>query len=213
PSTDRYPHRAVLVLLDPERGREAGGDAVSGHDHRRVELGLFRVPDPAPVGVHRLRAHPDDPLGAFVQDRAGDHHAFAQFRAGFPGLERELLIEFVPRGGGAVARVALDLGPREIVLAPAAVHAQALVAVPAVLLADLDPHPDDLGHGARGQPVPADLVPGEGRPLEQQDLQAVVREVVRGRSATGPRAHDDDVRVALTRTSHTDHHFRYVTLA
>ena len=105
-----------------------------------------------------------------MQDRAGDHHAFAEFRAGFPGLERERLIEFIPGGGGAVARVPLDLGPREVVLAPAAVHAQALVAVPTVLFANLDSHPDDLGNGAWGEPVPAHLVSREGCPLEQQDL-------------------------------------------
>ncbi len=76
---------------------------------------------------------------------------------------------------------------------PAADDAQALVAQPAGLLADVDAHGDQGLDRARGQPVAADLLARERGLLQQQHVEPGLRQVEGGGRAGRPGADDDDV--------------------
>src|SRR5699024_7246588 len=64
---------------------------------------------------------------------------------------------------------------------------------PAVLGTHGHTHPHQFGHRTRGEPVAADLVPREGRLLQQQDIQAGSSQVMSGPAARGARTYDDGV--------------------
>jgi hypothetical protein len=106
------------------------------------------------------------------------------------GVTRERLVELSARAHHAVAGKGVGLGPVELERVPAALDAQALRALPA---GRVDAEGDELLRGARGQAVAADLVAGEGRPLEEDDVETVVREVRSRRAATRTGTDDDDV--------------------
>ena len=101
---------------------------------------------------------------------------------------------------------------------PGADDAQALVADPAVLLGRRDAQGDQLPDGARRQAVAADLLAGEVRLLEEQDVQPAHGEVGGGRRPAWAGADDDDigtlgpgdiigpVEVGETRTTHGSQH-------
>ena len=77
---------------------------------------------------------------------------------------------------------------------PAADDAQAVVLDPAVLLGRGDAEGDQLADRARGEPVAADLLAGERRLLQQQDVEAGLGEVGRRGRPRRAGADDDDVR-------------------
>ena len=67
---------------------------------------------------------------------------------------------------------------------------QAAGALPA---GGVDPGDEFLDCAPRGQPVTADLVAGKAAFGEQDDVEAVLGEIGRGRAAPGRRDDDDDI--------------------
>src|SRR5690606_32260539 len=94
----------------------------------------------------------------------------------------------------------VEVGPGELEAVPAAVDAQTLVPDPAVLLRHGHTHRDELTDRAGGEPVPADLLPREGRLLQDEDVETGDGEVVGSGRAGRTCADDDDVRIVLQRT-------------
>src|SRR6202042_3035924 len=138
---------------------------------------------------------PADPAGALVQDGAGHGDALEQPRAGFLRAAGQRLVHVMTGPDQAVTGIAGQLGPGQLQPLARADDPQALVAHPAVLLADADAHADQGLDRPRGQAVAADLLPREPRLLEQQHVESGLRQVEGGRGAGGPGADDDDVRL------------------
>ena len=203
---DRDPHRAVLAALEAERDGDPGGDAVGG-DHDRGGVGLL-VPDPAAAVVDRLRGDAGDAAGALVDDRAGDRRALHQPGAGLLGVPGEDLVEVRPGADHAVGRERREVGPGQLEAVAGADDAQAVVLLPARGV-EVDAHRDQLADRARGEPVAADLVAGERRLLQQQDVDPGLREVVR-RAGPG-RAGADDDDVGLPRVGGGPGHARHLS--
>jgi hypothetical protein len=109
------------------------------------------------------------------------------------GVAGELLVEVVALADQAVVREGGEIGPVELEPDAAADDPQALVAQPAGLLGDVDAHGDELLDRARGEAVAADLLARELGLLQEQDVETGLGEVVRGRGAGWPRAHDDHI--------------------
>jgi len=174
--------------------------AADGNSSRlSVAMGLRkRDDDPSPVAAIPLAVRgfghdTSDPPAALVQHRAGHRDALEQPRAGLLGPAGQRLVQVVPGADQAVAGIAGQLGPGQFQPLACADDAQALVAHPAVLLADADAHADQGLYRARGQPVAADLLPREPGFLQQQHVQPGLRQVESGGGAGWPGAHDDDV--------------------
>ncbi|CAK7281866.1 hypothetical protein SGPA1_12659 [Streptomyces misionensis JCM 4497] len=182
----RDAHRAVLAPVQAHREGQPGGVAVGGDDERRVEGGLALL-------LADLGGDTGDPAGALVHDRAGDVAALVQPRARLLGVAGQDLIEVVALADESVVRVGGEIGPVELEAGAAADDAQALVAQPARLLGDVDAHGDELLDGAGGEAVTAHLFAGELGLLQEQYVETGLREVVRGRGAGWPRAHDDHI--------------------
>ena len=85
------------------------------------------------------------------------------------------------------------LTPRGVKALAAADDAQPLVVEPAGLLADVDAHLDQGAGAARGEAVAADLLAGERRLLEKQDVEAGESQPVGGTAPGRSGADDDDV--------------------
>src|SRR5690606_36814497 len=77
----------------------------------------------------------------------------------------------------------------------AAIDEQSLVAAPAGAV-DVDAHADEGADGARREPVAADLVAGEGGLLQQEHLEAGLRQPISGRRSGGACPDDDDICVS-----------------
>ncbi len=134
-----------------------------------------------------------DAAGAVVDDRAADVAALEQAGAGLLGVAGELLVEVVALADESVVRVRGQLRPVELEADTAADDAQPLVAQPAGLLGDVDAHGDELLDRARGEAVAAHLLARELGLLQEQHVETGLGEVVRGRGAGRPRAHDDHI--------------------
>ena len=188
---DRDAERAVVALAQAHRHRQPRRVAVRGHHDSRVvgALGL----------VVLARQHPGDPAGALVEDGAGHGDALEQLRAGLLRAAGQRLVQVMARPDQAEAGVARQFGPGQFHPLARADDAQALVPDPAVLLADADAHADEGLDRARGEPVAADLLPGEPGLLEHQDVKPRLRQVKGGRRAGGPGADHDDVRLVSGR--------------
>jgi len=192
-----YAHGAVVTLGDAHRRGQAGRDAVGGDDDGCPEgaLGSLLAGEPAPRAVDLAGGDADDTAVALVDDRAGHGVPLEQLRARAAGVERERGVEVHTAAGEAVTRVRGQFRPLELDPVPAADHAQAAVADPAVFLADRYTHRDELAHGPGRQAVAADLVAGKSGLLEQEDLEARSGEVVGGGRTGRTCADDDDVSV------------------
>ena len=110
-------------------------------------------------------------------------------------LAGQNLVEVLAAPDQAVGRVVAELGPRDFETVPAADDAQALVVQPAVLRRSVDLHVVQLLDRAWGQAIAADLLAGEGRLLEHEDVEALSCEVIGSGRACRPSANDDDIGV------------------
>src|SRR5699024_7553941 len=131
---------------------------------------------------------------------------FPELGTGATGVVGEQLVQLAPGTGEAVDGVALDLRPGQVERVPATDNAQATIAEPAVRSAGGHPHPVQFGQGPGGEPVATDLVPREGRLVQQQHVQAGDRQVVRSGGTCGACADDDDVCVIVA-AAHAYHLF------
>ena len=182
----RDAERPVVPLAQPHGHRQAGGVAVRRDD------------DPGPVGLIAvgLFCHDaGDAVGALVEHGAGHGDALEQPGAGLLGPAGEHLVQVGPGPDQAVPRVAGQLGPGQFQPLARADDAQALVADPAVLLADADAHGHQRPDPARGQAVPAHLLPRERGLLQHQDVKPGLGQVKGGRRTSRPGADHDDVGV------------------
>ena len=193
---DRNAERPVVALLQPHRKAEPGRVAVGGDHDRGTEGDL--VADLAAVVVDRLGADADDAAGGLVEDRAGDGSALVQPGAVLLRMPGQDVVEVEPGAHQAVVGVVGEVGPRHLEAMPTADDPQALVLDPARLV-EVDAHPDELAHRARGQSVAADLLARERGLLEQQDVDARLGEIARRGRATRTGADDDDVGLPIRR--------------
>ena len=189
---DRDPHGAVLPALETERDGQPGGDAV-GSDHDGGGVGLD-IADLATLVVDGLGRDAHDAAGALVEDGSRDRRTLHEPGARLLGVPGEDLVEVGPGADHAVGRERREVGPRQLEPVTGADDPQPEVLLPARGV-EVDAHGDQLTDRARGEPVAADLVAGEGRLLEKQDVDACVGEVVRRTRARRPGADDDDVGV------------------
>ncbi|GAA3124411.1 hypothetical protein GCM10020001_051440 [Nonomuraea salmonea] len=169
---------------------QPGAVAVGGDDHRAAEL-------PAVLG-----GDADDVAAAVVEDRACDGDALHQAYAVLDRVGGDDLVEVLPGADEPEVREALELRPVELEAQAAADDAQALVPDPAGRV-DVDAHVLELLDGARGQAVAADLLAGEPGLLQEQHVEAVLREVPGGGGAGGAGADDDDIGIAHDRARFT----------
>jgi hypothetical protein len=182
---DRHAERAVVALGQAHRERELAGHAVRRDDQRRPILD--GLPAGADLGVDADRA------AVGVEHRAGDVHAGQQRGAGLGGPLGQHVVEVQAGAHQAVAGKAGQFRPVQLEADAAADHPEATVLQPARLLGRVDAHPDQLPGGAWGQPVAADLLPGELGLLQQQHAQAVLGHVVGRRRATRSGTDDDHI--------------------
>ena len=93
--------------------------------------------------------------------------------------------------GGKVGKI----GPLQLEGSLAAVDPQALVVQPTGRFGGVDAEPDQLPGAARGETVPADLLPGKPALLQQRDVQPAASQVGRRRRAGRAGADDDHIGV------------------
>ena len=136
---------------------------------------------------------PDDRALA-VEHRPGHVGALVQAGAGLLGLPGDDLVEVHPGANQAVVGERRQLRPGQLQPHATADDAQPVVADPAVLSRRLDADREQLLDRTRRETVSADLLAGKGGLLQQQDVEARLRQVVRGRGAGGAGADDDHVR-------------------
>ena len=142
------------------------------------------------------RGDADDPSGRVVDDRCVHGGLLVQLRSGRDRVVGEQLVELRPRPDQPVRRELGQLRPGQLErLGASAVDPQALVAHPAGLGADVDAQLDQLLDRAWGEPVPAHLLSGEARLLEQDDVESASGEIGGGRRSPGARPDHDNVGV------------------
>ena len=119
----------------------------------------------------------------------------------------QLLIELHPGAGQPEVREVRQVRPwHEQVLAIGsgqlpAVDLETLVAVEAIGLADVHAQLDQGTHRPRGQAVAADLVPGKGCLLQDDDIESALGQVGRGGRPSGTSTNHDDISSALDSTA------------
>ena len=122
------------------------------------------------------------------------------------------LVENGATADHAEVRVIGELGPGKDEGGDAStMDPQPLGVLPAGLLGDVDPQPDELLDGTRGEAVTANLVAWESRLLQQGDVQPPTSKVRSCGRATRPSTDDDDVGLDLARhvgPSYENHGYR-----
>ena len=108
-------------------------------------------------------------------------------------MTREDVVEVLAGAHEAVSREAGRLGPVDLQPHTAAHEAQPLVADPPLALGGRNAEQVEFLDGARREAVTADLLAREARLLQEQDVEARVREVRGHRRTAGAGADDDDV--------------------
>src|SRR5690606_23542829 len=115
----------------------------------------------------------------------------------------EELVEVLSRADEAVVREARDVRPVRLQAHAATDDAQPLVADPALLLRRGNAEGEQRAGRAGGEPAAADLLSGEGGPLEEDDVHPVGGQGGRTRGAAGTGSADDDVRRVVRRSGCT----------
>ena len=183
----RHTHRAVIALVKSHGQAEAGRIAVSCDDDGCRVHPAVGSPDAA-----------DTVIGG--KDRLGDIGSFDEGDALGLGVAGQPLVENGATADHAEVRVIGELGPGKDEGGDAStMNPQPLGVLPAGLLGDIDPQPDELLDGTRGEAVTADLVAWEGRLLQQGDVQSSTGKVRSCGRATRPSTDDDDVGLDLAR--------------
>ena len=173
------------VALHARRLGEAAGGAVGRHGVARADLhGLGVV---VAGGTHHTAAHPP-----VLLDRAGRFGEFHDARARLRRALREHGVEVEAGHHEAVPRPGRQLGPGKVDRGRTRMHPQAEDALETGLVR-IDAHAEHRRDAAGREPVPADLFARERRLVHDGDVDAVARQVVRGRRPARARPHDEDV--------------------
>jgi len=143
----------------------------------------------------RVAARPEPSLDADREEHVGRLRlAVGEPFVVRPALELDV-VEVHPGADQPVRRERLQVRPGHLDAHAAAEDAQTVVPDPTLLGGGVDPHGNELFDCTRRQAVTADLLAGELRLLQRDDVHARLRQVIRGGRPAGSSADDDDVSV------------------